>query len=333
MSRHQLLRNTIFDDSIPFKKRCLDLFDFQFKHNQVYRTFSETLGVNPGKISSVIQIPLLPIEAFKRSRVVTNQPSGEPEAYFESSGTSGMDRSQHIVLDQSVYINSVLSGFNKHFNCDHSALACYMPGYRQNRHSSLIKMAEILIENDPSGLSRFIQTSDDLCKMIENVNQYGKKLVLFGAAFGLLDMIEQWDIPDTTNIEVIETGGMKTYRREINKQELRKRLSDGFNIPPKSIHSEYGMCELLSQMYAIGSEWFSYPHWMHITIRNSDNSMREEVYGAEGKIGIIDLANLYSCPFILTEDRGVMNREGQFRVLGRWNNENLRGCNFLIDDE
>lgn len=333
MSTHQRLRNSIFDGSIPFKKRCLDLFDFQFQYNQVYRTFSETLGVTPRKISSVDQIPLLPIEAFKRCRIVTNQPSGEPEVYFESSGTSGMDRSQHVVLNQSVYKESVLSGFDTHFPVNQTALAFYMPGYRQNRHSSLIKMAEILIENDPSGLSRFIQTSDDLCKMIENVNQYGKKLVLFGAAFGLLDMIEQWDIPDTNNIEVIETGGMKTYRREISKRELRIRISDGFNIPQKSIHSEYGMCELLSQMYAIGSEWFSHPHWINVTIRNSDNPMIEEGYGEEGKIGIIDLANLYSCPFILTEDRGVMNAEGQFQVLGRWNTESLRGCNFLIDDE
>ncbi|NBB76719.1 MAG: hypothetical protein GVY02_05010, partial [Bacteroidetes bacterium] len=248
MSAHQRLRHTVFDDSIPFEQRCLELFDFQFEHNQVYRVFSETLGVTSGKVSSVGQIPLLPIEAFKRSRIVSNQPNKEAEIYFQSSGTSGMDRSQHFLPDQSVYEESVLSGFYKHFPGDRIGLAFYMPGYQQNRHSSLIRMAEILIENDPSGLSRFIETSDDLLKMAEDLNMSGKKLVLFGAAFGLMDMIEQWDIPDISNLEVIETGGMKTYRREIMKRELRKRLCDGFNIPQKSIHSEYGMCELLSQM-------------------------------------------------------------------------------------
>ena len=55
--------------------------------------------------------------------------------------------------------------------------------------------------------------------------------------------------------------------------------------------------------------------------------------GGEGLIGVIDLANLYSCSFILTGDKGIQNDKGQFQVLGRWNPVNLRGCNFLIDSD
>jgi len=148
-----------------------------------------------------------------------------------------------------------------------------------------------------------------------------------------LDLIEISKVKLPGDSIIIETGGMKTFRREMTKEELHNSLTDGFGLSNENIHSEYGMTELLSQAYSTGDNWFQCVPWMSISIRNPENPMEEVPKGEEGLIGVMDLANMYSCSFILTGDKGVQRSDGKFQVLGRWNPENLRGCNFLIDQD
>ena len=157
--------------------------------------------------------------------------------------------------------------------------------------------------------------------------------MLFGAAFGLLDLLEAGPITMPPDAYIMETGGMKTHRREMSRAQLHHRLAGGFGLDKKQVHSEYGMTELMSQAYATGNEWFATPHWMKISIRDPENPMRTLAFGEEGLIGIIDLANIYSCSFLLTGDLGIMKPDETFKVLGRWKHSNLRGCNFLIDQD
>ncbi len=308
------------------------MFQYQAEKNPVLNTFFEVFGLRPDSKVNPDEIPLLPIRAFKEMPILCE--GLKPELVFKSSGTSGMERSSHQIADPNIYKISIEKEFYRHFPANQYALICHLPGYRQNPDSSLIWMAQHLVNIDPDGLNTFLPDDpDEFYKWKERVQKKGKKILLFGAAFGLLDLAEdqQVEFPETT--EILETGGMKTHHREMTKSELRDTLSEGFGIKPGQIHSEYGMCELLSQMYALSGEWFTTPHWVRVTIRNSDNPSKFCNPGEEGKIGIIDLANLHSCSFILTEDRGVMNEKGDFKVLGRWHPENLRGCNFLVDQE
>jgi hypothetical protein len=48
-----------------------------------------------------------------------------------------------------------------------------------------------------------------------------------------------------------------------------------------------------------------------------------------GAISIIDLANIYSCSFIATDDAGKLYNDGSFEVLGRIDNSDLRGCSLM----
>jgi hypothetical protein len=195
-------------------------------------------------------------------------------------------------------------------------------------------MLNTLIEKDDSGMSRFLKLDQPLDKQeLELVQKSGKKLMLFGAAFGLLDILERQEIQLPEDSIILETGGMKTHRREITKEALHQKLAEGFGLPGAQIHSEYGMAELLSQAYSQEGQWFECVRWMKVSIRNPKNPMEEVEIGEEGVIGVIDLANLYSCSFILTGDKGIQKADGKFQVLGRWNTENLRGCNFLIDQD
>lgn len=329
-SIEKLNTDFIFDNQIDLNRRAQNVFQYQVKYNPVYKIFSDHFNVSSGDKFQLQEIPLLPIRAFKETKLISS--SKDPELVFKSSGTGSMVRSQHFVTDQHLYSSSILSEFNRHFDLTNSVILAYTPGYNENKHSSLIWMLNLLIDESKSGLSRFLPLNkpieDDLLAEIE---QSGKNLILFGAAFGLLDLLDLKPLKLVANSSIIETGGMKTHRREMIKSKLRKLLSDGFGLPEKKIHSEYGMCELLSQFYAIGGEEFTSPHWTHVSIRDPKDSTKICRPGEEGKIGVIDLANIYSCPFILTDDRGVMDEEGRFKVLGRWNPTDLRGCNFLID--
>jgi hypothetical protein len=320
----------IFDSSLSFTERCLEVYRFQKEKNQVYNFFSAALGYTGATLTGHEEVPLLPIRAFNQGIISVDGVSHQ--LVFKSSGTSGMNQSSHYIHDTTLYMRAVNKEFYTHFPVEKYALICYMPGYRDNPHSSLIWMAQYLISRDRSGLASFWENGEfNLGKWEEQVNKSGKIPLLFGAAFGLLNIIDNGKSPFSGPVEIIETGGMKTFKREITKEQLRKKLSEGFCIPQGSIHSEYGMCELLSQMYAIGDEWFTAPNWVWVTIRDPENPRRICNPGEEGKIGIIDLANVYSCPFILTDDRGVADESGRFKVLGRWNIDDPRGCNFLID--
>ena len=323
------LKEYIFNSGISFADRLKEVYSYQIANNPVYRDFSNVLGFNEVSIIDLESVPLLPIRAFQLRRITTV--ISDADLIFKSSGTTGMLQSTHYVADRTLYQTAISEAFYSHFPKEKYALLCYMPGYLDNPHSSLIWMAAYLIKNDDCGLSTMYHDTENIDEWISNVLDKGKIPLLFGAAFGLLDLIDENKINISNQFEIIETGGMKTHRREMSKTELRKQLSDGFDVAPSNIHSEYGMCELLSQMYAIGDEWFTTPHWVQITIRDPRNPGRICKPGEEGKIGIIDLANLYSCPFILTDDKGVSDENGRFQVLGRWNSDNLRGCNFLID--
>jgi len=320
----------IFKADQSFDGRCLQVFRYQAEHSTVFRTFLESFNLNSKSDVDINEIPLLPIEAFKYRPIIIDELNAKLR--FMSSGTSSMNRSTHHIFNENIYKEAIRTEFYRHFPMSDYSILFHMPGYENNHNSSLIWMADYLIECDQSGFSRYLpEIEQDIENHIREIEKIGKKVVLFGAAFGILDLIDSREINFPKSLEVIETGGMKTYRREISKQDLREKISNGFDIPLNQIHSEYGMCELLSQCYAVGSEMFQSPHWVDVSIRKDHNPNVICEIGEEGKIGIIDLANLYSCSFILTEDRGLILEDGGFQVLGRWHPENLRGCNFLID--
>ena len=333
--------NLIFSKEHSFAEKAREVFAYQFSRNTLYQRYCEALDP---EISAGIQndlpvpdnianIPLLPIRAFKDA-AVTTQPEAEPDLIFKSSGTSAMRRSEHRVHDRRLYEQSLVQGFDHFYALDSAVIWGYLPRYADNSQSSLIYMIRTLTDRDQSGLSRFLPLDTPLDEdAIDRVKQSGKQLILFGAAFGLLDLLDMGQIDLPPNSIVIETGGMKTHRREIARDQLHQALSAGFGLDNSRIHSEYGMAELLSQAYARGGKWFKTVPWMQVSVRNPENPSEILPPYNEGLIGVIDLANIYSCSFILTSDKGMTDNNGRFQVLGRWNPRDLRGCNFLIEED
>lgn len=278
-------KDLIFSNQISFQEKVDQIFRYQYNNSSVYRDFCDALGYSDYATTQAVHPPLLPIRAFRDHQLICGD--SNPKMLFMSSGTTVSQRSSHFIIDPELYRKSVLEGFFRCFPADRFSTLFLLPGYSENENSSLIQMAKYLIEEDPDHISSFI-TLDEKERterlLHECLNQDNIPLI-FAAAFGLLELLEG-DFPMIPNsTHIIETGGMKTYRREMSRGELRKRLSDGFGIQHYQIHSEYGMCELMSQMYAISGEWFEAPPWVQVSIRDAVNPFRVCDTGEEGKIG------------------------------------------------
>lgn len=314
-------------NTAQFNVVALETFKFQVNNCAVYKEYIHHLGVNVQSVNQVEQIPFLPISFFKSHSILSS--INPIEITFSSSGTTGMVTSSHHVTDVKLYEQSYLQAFNQFYGKieDYCFLAL-LPSYQQRSGSSLIYMVNDLIEKSKHSKSGyFLYNHDDLLNTLLDLKSKNQKTVLIGVTYALLDFIEQHDV-NFPDLIVMETGGMKGKRKEMVREELHEQLTKGFGI--KSIHSEYGMTELLSQAYSLGEGVFNCPNWMQVLIRDTNDPLTLIEKRKTGGINVIDLANINSCSFIATQDLGRINNDGSFEVLGRFDNADIRGCNLLV---
>jgi hypothetical protein len=314
---------TGLSDGPSFEAQFDRAMAFQRERLPTYTRYLNLIG------DAAAESPHLPIESFKRSTLCTVAPANV-DAVFLSSGTASIDRSRHHVFRLGVYERSIRVNFERNFGSGPFTIAAHLPGY--DKSSSLLYMVRCLVRNYGDEASGFFHSNiDGLRRAVEWSDRYGTQLILFGVAFGLLDLLDLAPFRIGPRALVIETGGMKTHRREIRRSELHERLSHGFGTPRSRIVSEYGMTEMLSQCYTRGGEIFYPPSWMRFEVRSLENPLEHASNGEPGVLAVIDLANMYSVSAILTEDLAVRDGEG-FRVLGRLQGAQLRGCNLLLED-
>jgi len=311
-----------------FKETALQIFYYQAKNNIVYKQYLEYLAVNPSEISEINKIPFLPIDFFKYHKVISS--TKKEEKVFKSSGTSLDIRSHHFITELKLYEQSFNTAFKNFYgNIEDFRILGLLPSYVENGNSSLVYMVENFIKQSnhhESGL--YLNNYDELLNVVSKLENDNKKYLIIGVSYALLDLAEK-NKQQLKNAIIMETGGMKGRRKELPKEELHKILSENFGV--KTIHSEYGMTELLSQAYSFGKGEFNSPAWMKILIRDIYDPFTFLQDGKSGGINIIDLANINSCSFIETKDLGRINKNGTFSVLGRFDNSDIRGCNLLVE--
>lgn len=310
-----------------FEKIALKVFRYQHENNKVYREFCDFLNTDVQKVKSLEKIPFLPIQFFKSRDVLSSQ--DKIQETFTSSGTTGMITSQHLVTDVSLYEQSYRLAFSNFYgNVEDYVVLALLPSYLERKGSSLIYMVKDLIEmtnNENSGF--YLHNYDELIAKLIELDSSGQNVLLIGVTYALLDLIEKQNF-QLKNTIIMETGGMKGKRKEIIREELHNILCSGFGV--NSIHSEYGMTELLSQAYSMGNGIFECPSWMQILIRDTEDALTYVDYGKTGGVNVIDLANINSCSFIATQDLGKKYSNNSFEILGRFDNSDIRGCNLMV---
>jgi acyl-protein synthetase LuxE len=309
-----------------FEQLALEVFQFQYNNNAIYQEYVNALSIVGSNVRSLEQIPFLPIRFFKTADIKTT--AFEPEAVFESSGTTQTVNSRHYVKDLNLYRQSFLKAWDQFYGpVQDWCVIGLLPAYLERQNSSLVVMVNDMIKlsNHPqSGF--YLYEHEKLAQVLQELEKQGQKTLLIGVTFGLLDFAENFPMPLKHTI-IMETGGMKGRRREMTREEVHLLLTTAFQT--NAIHSEYGMTELLSQAYSYGNGIFTCPPWMKILMRQDDDPLDVRVTGS-GIINVIDLANLYSCSFIATDDVGILTPDGSFEVLGRVDTSDIRGCNLLI---
>ncbi len=325
------LRERIFTaaDTEGFNELALDIFRFQYENCEVYREFADALSRKPENVKKLEGIPFIPVEFYKSREVICS--GMKPVREFRSSGTSGSIPGRHLLADPLLYDSSLLKGFLYAYGdpARYTFLSLTpLPG--ENPHSSLIYMIARLMQQNPvlrHGF--FLKDAGGLRQQLSGPGFIPGKTILIGLTWALLDFGEKYP-GDYPGLVVIETGGMKGKRKEITRAELHQKLKQAFR--GAAIHSEYGMTELLSQAWSVQEGVFRTPPWMKVMVREVNDPFCWCSPDRTGGISIVDLANLYSCSFIASQDLGRVNEDGSFEVLGRFDSSDLRGCSLMIQE-
>lgn len=232
----------IGDDS-AFERAALDVFRFQAERCEPYREYLRLIGIRPERVETTREIPFLPIELFKTRRIYCSD--NEPQQVFTSSSTTGQTPAKHYVADLSIYERAFTLAFERFYgSVDRMAIFALLPNYLEREGSSLIYMADRLIRQGGGGF--YLHDHDAL---LRDLHAHRGPKILLGVSYALWDLADRKPGPLPGTI-VMETGGMKGRRREMPREEFHRMLCAAFSVP--SIHSEYGMAELMSQAYSQG---------------------------------------------------------------------------------
>jgi len=310
-----------------FERIVLTVFQYQYNNNPIYRQYCEALHTDIQAVNSLPQIPFLPVSFFKTHKVVTGPADTDTSLVFESSGTTGTVNSRHFIADAAIYEKSLLQGFEQYYGpAQQYAILALLPSYLQRKNASLVYMARTLMEKSAHPENGFyIDEWQQLHETVKRCEQAKQKVLLLGVTFALLDFAAAYPMHLEHTI-IMETGGMKGRREELTRSEVHAFLKKQFGVV--QVHSEYGMTELLSQAYSKADGIFSCTNTMRVLVHDINDPLEVKETGS-GALNIIDLANLYSCSFVATEDIGNVFADGAFEVLGRLDNSALRGCSLM----
>lgn len=322
------LKEKIFNikSSNNFRELALFVFNFQYKNNPVYKEYCNMLNCNPIHVKSIYDIPFMPVEFYKENRICSVKKTELKT--FLSSGTTSDNRSVSLIFDVKLYEKSIINSFKLFYGSpENYCFINLIPSAKDKTDSSLAYMAELLAKESKCIYSgSYLNNTSEFLESIKYIKE--RKIFIFGLSWALVDLVEQFRIPLPEAI-IMETGGMKGKRKELTKYELHEILKNAFNT--ESIHSEYSMCELLSQSYSKANGIFYSPPWKKILIRDISDPLNCNEKIQTGGINIIDLANIYTCSFISTQDIGRIYENGSFEVLGRFLDSDIRGCNLLVE--
>lgn len=325
MQTQNLIDKIFTSSSKNFNSIAAEVFAFQLKNNFVYNQWCNHFKKDLTDVFGLSSIPFLPISFFKTHKIVSS--NTKEQQIFESSGTTNTINSKHFVTDINIYKAS----FTKAFEAAYGSIKDWciiglLPSYLERNNSSLVFMVDELIKQSSIEESGFYLYDFKLLQhTLQELESKKQKTILIGVTFALLDFAEQFPM-NLQHTIIIETGGMKGRKKEMTKDEIRYTLKTAFGV--NEVHSEYGMTELLSQAYSTQNQIHICPPWMKVFVRDEEDPLKIKSAG-QGVINVIDLANINSCSFIATDDVGEVFEDGSFKIFGRLDNSDLRGCSLM----
>ncbi|HEY8348177.1 MAG TPA: CoF synthetase [Symbiobacteriaceae bacterium] len=320
-----------------FETLALRIFTRQYERCEPYRRFCDRRGKSPDRVTDWREIPHLPVTAFKYARIYSGE--GEPVHYFETSGTTqGPERrGRHYFQTLALYAACSRPVFKQFVLPDRERIPMFILAQppRLNPHSSLSWYFDQQAQAFGDGVEWFVDEQGLRAGALEEaLRQVQGPVALLGTAFAFVHMVDSGlKVHLPPGSRVMETGGFKGKSREVSREELYRLIREALG-PEVVCLNQYGMCEMSSNCYdqtlVTGSRHKAAPPWVRIRILDPE-TLAEVPPGTPGIVAVTDLANLYSCAFLLTQDIGVMYEDG-FEVLGRAPGSEARGCSIAMDE-
>lgn len=319
-------KNIFETNAHNFEEKCLQIYKYQYSNCKIYYEFVNLTRKSNFVPKNIFEIPFLPIQFFKTHKVITGE--NKYVKIFESSGTNGIQTSKHYINNLEFYHTISKNIFEKiFFPLSECIIFPLLPSYSERNNSSLVSMVSYFMDQtNQKSKKYYLNQFSELYADIEIGIKAKKKIIVFGVTFALLDWADSHDRIDLP-FYIIETGGMKGRKNEIVREEVHQILQNKF--PNATICSEYGMTELLSQGYAKDGFSFEFPNWQKIVLREISDPIFLNDKTEKGGINIIDLANIDAVSFIETQDIAEKSINNSYKILGRIDNSDVRGCSLL----
>jgi hypothetical protein len=332
-----------------FEALALQAFALQFGQISAYRAFCEGRGRTPDTVERWEDVPPVPAAAFKLLELSVGGEQ-QPEAIFRTSGTTrgAAARGRHVVPRLDLYRRALLQPFKQHVLAARGRIrfVSLVPSPEELPDSSLSFMVGAAANELATEVHWLVDGTgeldlDALRTITRRAAHAREPVLILGTALALLNALERLEGEPLATLppgsRIMETGGFKGAGREITRGALYAQLGGLTGVPTQRIVSEYGMTELLSQLYepvlsegpgAVGTH--VPPPWLKV--RALDPATLDELpAGEEGILCFFDLANAGSVCHVLTEDLGSVVK-GRVRLAGRAGGAEPRGCSLAMDE-
>lgn len=339
------------EDLAQVEPLALAIARYQARHIPAFERLVRSHG---GRLESISDIPAVPAESFRLTRIATHPPESD-RARFLTSGTSSGARGQHCMRRTDTYRLAALRWAEQLLVPEDRrdlSVICLAPAPESPPSSSLGFMLQAFLEtfdgeSDLAGQNRWLLFDHgvdvaQLTHLLDHAERNQRSVLLLATSFALAYLLESLhgrSLPFTRRMTIMQTGGFKGKSREFSPDDLERALTQAFARSELHFVSEYGMTELSSQLYdgrvpgaRIATEpgWLLAPPWLDVCAVDPI-SLRVLNEGEEGLACFLDLANVDSAVRILTLDR-VIRRGRAVKLLGRASNAPARGCS-LGDEE
>jgi hypothetical protein len=331
-----------------FTRRALAAFALQYDRIPAYRGLCERRGYTPETVTRWEDVPAVPATAFKHLDL-TVEPAKRPEAVFRTSGTTHgrRARGRHLITRLSLYRRSLLPTFGAHvIRGERMPFISLVPPWRERIDSSLsfmVSAAANAFATESIWLvdGRGRLDADALRSSLRAAENAAVPVLVLGTALALLRAVEILEGRRAVRLPVgsriMDTGGFKGVDREITRDELHTRLEAATGVPPSMVVGEYGMTELLSQLYepvledevAVSGTYVPAP-WLRVRALDP-LTLADVPEGTVGLLAFFDLANAGSICHVLTEDLGSVS-DGRVKLQGRAPGAEPRGCSIAMDE-
>jgi hypothetical protein len=336
-----------------FEALALAVFRYQFERILPYRDYCRSLGVDPGSVGSLDEVPAVSTLAFKYAALENHDLSGQGLVFFTSGTTIGRDeRGRHVVPRPEVYRASALAHLGRMLFPDRMRLRMLAlhPDATRAPESSLARMITWCVEE--FGLGPGVCAADRLgldLEMAMGVLAQSERerapLCILGTTASLGALFARIDESGkrfrlAAGSRVMDTGGAKGQAVPMEPAEVIRGCVERLGVGPAMVINEYGMTELCSQLYDAtpfnsadagepGRRAKIAPAWLRCAAVDPV-TLRPVGEGRYGLLRFFDLANVGSVSCVLTEDVGRVEN-GRVYLAGRAAMADIRGCALGIE--